>query len=121
MDLANTTTVVQGFGNAGSIAASLMVDEGSTVIGVSDTGGAIHKQSGLDIDRVLAWKKEHGTVVGFPGASTITNGELLELPCDILFYPGGLREPDHRPQRRSREGQLSSPRPPTAPRPPRPT
>ena len=85
MDLTRTTTVVQGFGNAGSIAASLMVDEGSTVIGVSDTGGAIHKQSGLDVDRVLAWKKEHGTVVGFPGARTITNGELLELPCDILI------------------------------------
>ena len=85
MDLTRTTTVVQGFGNAGSIAASLMVDEGSTVIGFSHPRGALPKQTGLDIDRVLAWKKEHGTVVGFPGARTITNGELLELPCDILI------------------------------------
>jgi glutamate dehydrogenase (NAD(P)+) len=85
IDLARSTTVVQGFGNAGSIAARLMVDEGSTVIGVSDTGGAIHNQDGLDIDRVRAWKKEHGTVVGFPGSRTITNGELLELECDVLI------------------------------------
>jgi len=85
MDLTRSTTVVQGFGNAGSIAARLMVEEGSTVIGVSDTGGAIHKADGLDIERVLAWKKEHRTVVGFPGSATITNPELLELECDVLI------------------------------------
>jgi glutamate dehydrogenase (NAD(P)+) len=85
MDLAKTTTVVQGFGNAGYIAARLMADEGSKVIAVSDTGGAILNPDGLDVDRVLAWKKEHGTVVGAPGTKTITNGELLELDCDILI------------------------------------
>jgi len=85
MDLAKATVAVQGFGNAGYIAAKLMSDEGSTVIAVSDTGGAIHRQDGLDVDRVLAWKKEHGTVVGFPGSRTITNGELLELECDVLI------------------------------------
>ena len=85
MDLTKATVAVQGFGNAGYIAAKLMTDEGSTVIAVSDTGGAIHKQAGLDVDKVLAWKKEHGTVVGFPGSTTITNGELLELPCDVLI------------------------------------
>ncbi|MCU0478502.1 MAG: Glu/Leu/Phe/Val dehydrogenase [Chloroflexi bacterium] len=85
MDLAKTTTVVQGFGNAGNIAARLMADEGSTIIAVSDTGGAIVKRDGLDVDRVLAWKKEHATVVGFPGSTTITNAELLELECDVLI------------------------------------
>jgi glutamate dehydrogenase (NAD(P)+) len=85
MDLTKTTVAVQGFGNAGYIAAKLMSDEGSTVIAVSDTGGAIHNQAGLEVDKVLAWKKEHGTVVGFPGSTTITNGELLELPCDVLI------------------------------------
>jgi glutamate dehydrogenase (NAD(P)+) len=85
MDLTRSTVAVQGFGNAGSIAAQLMSDEGSTVIAVSDTGGAIWKQDGLDVPKVLAWKKEHGTVVGFPGSMTITNGDLLELECDVLI------------------------------------
>jgi glutamate dehydrogenase/leucine dehydrogenase len=85
MDLAKTTVAVQGFGNAGSIAARLMRDEGSTVVAVSDTGGAIHNPAGLDPDRVLAWKQEHGTVIGFPGSTTITNAALLELPVDILI------------------------------------
>jgi glutamate dehydrogenase (NAD(P)+) len=85
MDLTKSTVAVQGFGNAGAIASQLMSDEGATVIAVSDTGGAIWKQDGLDVPKVLAWKKEHGTVVGFPGSKTITNGELLELECDVLI------------------------------------
>jgi glutamate dehydrogenase (NAD(P)+) len=85
MDLTKSTVAVQGFGNAGSIAAQLMSDEGSKVIAVSDTGGAIWKQDGLDVPKVVAWKKEHGTVVGFPGSQTITNGQLLELECDVLI------------------------------------
>ena len=77
--------MVQGFGNAGSIAAKLMSEEGSTVIAVSDSTAGIRNMNGLDIDRVLAWKKEHGTVKGFPGAEDVTNAELLETPCDVLI------------------------------------
>jgi glutamate dehydrogenase (NAD(P)+) len=85
MELPRTRTVVQGFGNAGSIAAQLMVREGSTVIGVSDSQGGIYRPEGLDVERVIAWKREHGTVQGFPGTRDISNAELLELDCDILI------------------------------------
>ena len=85
MDLAKATVAVQGFGNAGSIAARLMADEGSTILAVSDSQGGIYKADGLDIDRVIAWKAEHGTVQGFPGATDVTNAEVLETACDILI------------------------------------
>jgi glutamate dehydrogenase/leucine dehydrogenase len=85
MNLRTSTVAVQGFGNAGSIAARLIRDEGATVVAVSDSSGGIHNPSGLDIDRVIAWKKEHGTVQGFPGATDISNEELLEIECDILI------------------------------------
>ena len=85
LDLKKATVVVQGFGNAGSIAAQLMVAEGSKVLAVSDSVGGIHNPAGLDVDRVIAWKKEHGTVQGFPGAKDITNAEVLEIPCDVLI------------------------------------
>ncbi len=83
--LDDATVVVQGFGNAGSIAAQLMVAEGSTVIAVSDSSGGIHAPDGLDIQRVIAWKAEHGTVVGFPGAQPVSNEDILEIECDILI------------------------------------
>jgi glutamate dehydrogenase (NAD(P)+) len=85
IDLPKTRTVIQGFGNAGSIAAQLMSVEGSTIVGVSDSRGAISRPEGLDVERVIAWKKEHGTVVGFPGSRDVSNEELLELDCDILI------------------------------------
>ena len=34
---------------------------------------------------MIGWKKEHGTVAGFPGSEAITNDELLEVDCDILI------------------------------------
>ncbi len=85
LDLTTARVAVQGFGNAGSIAARLMVDERSTVVAVSDSTGGIHDPSGLDIAKVIAWKGEHGTVQGFPGATDITNAEVLEVDCDVLI------------------------------------
>jgi glutamate dehydrogenase (NAD(P)+) len=85
IDLKAATVVVQGFGNAGSIAARLMADEGAKVLAVSDSTGGIHSPAGLDINRVIAWKAEHGTVVGFPGAQAVSNAEILEIECDVLI------------------------------------
>ncbi len=95
MDLAASTVAIQGFGNAGSIAARLMAEEGSKVVAVSDSTSGIHNPDGLDVDRVIAWKQEHGSVRGFPGSREVSNEELLELPCDILI-PAAL------------EGQITS-------------
>ncbi len=85
MDLTKTRVAVQGFGNAGSIAAKLMSGQGSRIVAVSDSTGAISRPEGLDIDAVLAWKQEHNTVVGLPGTKEISNAELLEIDCDILI------------------------------------
>ena len=85
MDLKTATVAVQGFGNAGNIAARLIADEGSTIVAVSDSMGGIRNMAGLDPVKVLNWKKEHGTVQGFPGAEDISNAEVLETQCDILI------------------------------------
>ena len=85
MDLTTSRVAVQGFGNAGSIAARLIAEEGATVVAVSDSTGGIHNPDGLDIGKVIGWKAEHGTVQGFPGATDISNAEVLEVDCDILI------------------------------------
>ena len=76
---------VQGYGNAGSIAAYLFHDAGAKIIAVSDSRGGIANEDGLDPREVLEFKKETGTVVGFPGSKKITNSELLTIDCDILI------------------------------------
>jgi glutamate dehydrogenase (NAD(P)+) len=84
-DLEGSRVVVQGFGNAGSFSAKLMAELGATVVGLSDTQGGIHNPKGLDPNKVDAYKRETGSVVGFPGSETVSNSELLELDCDILI------------------------------------
>jgi glutamate dehydrogenase (NAD(P)+) len=84
LDIIGATIAIQGFGNAGSVAATLLDSMGAKVVAVSDSQGGIHAQEGLDIKAVKAWKAEHATVVGFPGSENISNTELLELDVDVL-------------------------------------
>ena len=85
MEIPKCRVAVQGFGNAGAIAAQLMFAQGSKIVAVSDSTGGIYKPEGFDPTSVLAWKKEHGSVVGFPGTKEISNADLLELDCEILI------------------------------------
>jgi len=85
LELDKAKVAIQGFGNAGSIAAQLMVAEKSTIVAVSDSTGGIHNPNGLEINKVIAWKQEHGTVQGFPGSKDISNAEVIETECDILI------------------------------------
>ncbi len=85
MDLSKSTMAVQGYGNAGYYMAKLGVELfGIKVVAVSDSRGGIYNPDGLDPDAVLKWKKENGSVKDFPGATNISNEELLALEVDIL-------------------------------------
>ncbi len=79
------TVAVQGFGNAGSIAAGLMQGKGFTIVAVSDSRGGIQNRAGLDVAAVIAHKQRTGSVVGFPGSEPVSNMALLELPVDVLI------------------------------------
>ena len=85
MSLTGARVAIQGFGNAGSIAARLVAGVGATVVAVSDSGGGLHAPDGLDIGAVTAWKERTGALAGFEGARAISNAELLEVDCDILI------------------------------------
>jgi glutamate dehydrogenase (NAD(P)+) len=76
---------IQGFGNAGSVAARLFREAGARIIAVSDTRGGIFNKQGIDVVAALRFKAEHGSVVGLPQTEEINNEKLLELECDILI------------------------------------
>jgi glutamate dehydrogenase/leucine dehydrogenase len=83
--LNQATVVVQGFGNAGSIAAELLYKQGSKIVAVSDSRGAIRNRKGLDVEGLLAHKAHTGSIVGFPDAESIESGSVLEVECDVLI------------------------------------
>jgi glutamate dehydrogenase (NAD(P)+) len=76
--------VVQGYGKVGGVAAHELTLRGARVVAVSDIAGGIHDPRGLDLAAVGAWRKEHGGLEGFPDTQSVSNAELLELPCDVL-------------------------------------
>ncbi len=84
-----TTVAIQGFGNAGSFMAKILSALGYSIVAVSDSRGGVvmnyePKNRALDIKSIIKFKKETGSVVGFPGTKTITNEQLLKLDVDVL-------------------------------------
>ena len=82
--LSDYSVVIQGFGNVGANLARLLHLEGAKVVAVSDSRGGVHNPNGIDVPAAVAQKQERGTLLGLANAEQVTNGELLELPCDIL-------------------------------------
>jgi glutamate dehydrogenase (NAD(P)+) len=86
-EIEGATVAVQGYGNAGSVAARLVEAElGATVVAVSDSSGAIYQPDGLDAAAVKDFKNETGAVTGYDGATEeLSNEELLALDVDLLI------------------------------------
>ena len=83
--LNRATVAIQGFGNAGSIAAELLAQAGATIIAVSDSRGGVINRAGLNVPDLLAHKGRTGSVSGLPNSDPITSEAVLELQCDILI------------------------------------
>ncbi|WP_336034387.1 Glu/Leu/Phe/Val family dehydrogenase [Halobacterium yunchengense] len=84
-DIAGATVAVQGYGNAGSVAAELIEDLGADVVAVSDSSGAVHDPDGLDTRDVKDFKRQTGSVTGYDGAAEeFGNEDLLTLDVDLL-------------------------------------
>jgi glutamate dehydrogenase (NAD(P)+) len=84
-DIEGATVAVQGYGNAGSVAARLIEDLGANVVAVSDSSGAVYHPDGLDTVAVKDYKTETGSVTGYADAAEeLTNEDLLTLDVDLL-------------------------------------
>ena len=83
--LAGKRVVLQGLGNVGYHAAEFFQKAGAVLVGLSESEGGIANPNGLDIDAVMAHRKERKSILDFPGATNLgRREEALELECDIL-------------------------------------
>jgi glutamate dehydrogenase (NAD(P)+) len=87
---ADTTFVVQGYGNVGSWAARIMQQLGCKMVGASDATGAIRADAGIDAEELSKHIfVEEGKLTEFPGAEVISPDDLLAIDCDV-FIPAAL-------------------------------
>ena len=85
-DIDEATVAVQGYGNAGSVAAKLLDGLGANIVAVSDSSGAIYNGDGLDAAAVKDHKLETGAVRGYDGSTEqLTNEDLLTMDVDLLI------------------------------------
>jgi glutamate dehydrogenase (NAD(P)+) len=83
--IADSTFVIQGFGNVGLHTARLVHEAGGKVIAVSDVDGGYWNARGFDVPKlVLHAKKNRGALKGCGEGEEITNEKLLALECDVL-------------------------------------
>jgi glutamate dehydrogenase/leucine dehydrogenase len=80
----DTSVVIQGFGNVGSISARLIKEQGCKIVGISDITGGYYNKKGIDIEKAIEWTQKNRVLNGYSGAEKITQSELLELDCDVL-------------------------------------
>lgn len=83
-ELRGATAAVQGFGNVGEAAARLLHAAGAKVVAITDIGGGVFRDDGLDVPFLRRYMQERGTLADAPGTRPIDNPELFALDVDIL-------------------------------------
>jgi len=84
ISLKNSRVAVQGFGNAGSIIARLVAEDGAKVVAACDSKSGVYSATGLDVPTALKHKDATGALRGLAGAKEIAPNDVLEVDCDIL-------------------------------------
>ena len=82
---AESTFVIQGYGNVGSWGARIMQQLGSKMVGASDATGAIQSEAGIDADDLAHHIADGGKLTEFPGTEVISPDDLVALECDVLI------------------------------------
>ncbi|KAJ2475522.1 NADP-dependent glutamate dehydrogenase, partial [Coemansia sp. RSA 2131] len=85
-NVADSTVIIQGFGNVGYWASKFFESNGAKIIGIVEHDVAAYNPNGLNIEQLSLWRKENGTFRGFPDAQIIdTPMSVLEAECDVLI------------------------------------
>ncbi len=85
MSVRGASVAIQGYGNVGAGTARLFAEKKAKIVALSDSRGGVYNPRGIDPLKAFRYKERSGTVVGMPGASRISNEDLLALKCDILI------------------------------------
>ena len=85
MPIEGCRVVIQGFGNVGSNAARLMLEQGYKIVGIAEQDGGLFNSNGIDIHQLIEYKYRNGTTLGFRGAEATPSDELLISDCEILI------------------------------------
>jgi glutamate dehydrogenase (NAD(P)+) len=76
---------IQGFGNVGSVSATLLAELGCRIVAISDKSTALYNPDGIDVVDAVNWVERHRYLSGYPAAEVIPGPDLLTVDCDVLI------------------------------------
>lgn len=80
------TFVLQGLGNVGYHTAKYLTEAGALMVGVAELEGSIYDPNGIDLEALIEYRKETGSIIGFGNSKELpSNTSVLEAECDILI------------------------------------
>jgi glutamate dehydrogenase (NAD(P)+) len=82
-ELQGARLVIQGFGAVGQHAARFLTDKGAILVAVADSAGAIHRDDGLDIDKLLELKQQGLSVTEYADGKIMDRDDVIDVPCEI--------------------------------------
>ena len=85
IDMKGATIAIQGFGNVGQFAAETCSKLGAKIIAICEIDCILHNPDGLDIPKMMEYRKEKGTIKDFPGAKNISDVDFWALEVDALI------------------------------------
>jgi glutamate dehydrogenase (NAD(P)+) len=108
--LVESRVAIEGFGKVGTGAAKFFVREGAIVVAVSTVRAAIYDPRGLDVDALIALRREGGdeAIERLPGVRVLPREALFGLAADILV-PGARPDAIHRGNVRAIQAKLIVP------------
>lgn len=80
-----TRVVIQGFGNVGGMAGRLMQDAGYKIVSIIEWDAAVHNANGIDVRKLMEYKRKTGSIMDYPEADNIHREEALFQPCEVLL------------------------------------
>jgi glutamate dehydrogenase/leucine dehydrogenase len=88
--LNKATVAIQGFGNAGSFAASLLHEDGCKIVAISDVGGGFfNREKGIDPAQAIEYVKKNRSLKGFEKVADVKCYDdpmkVLEESVDVLI------------------------------------
>ena len=85
LDVTKATVAIEGYGNVGVFAARFLAEKGVKIVAVSDSGGVIYDENGLDVKKLEEVKTSQKTVTKYPDGKVLPTSEIISLPTDILI------------------------------------
>lgn len=89
IEMKGAKVAVQGFGNVGTFTVKNIIRQGAKVVALAEWDKskgnfALYNENGLNFEELFAYKNEHRTVLGFPGAKEISDEQFWTGKYDIL-------------------------------------